>query len=427
MSVTGSRGGRAASGGRGAGAFTGRTSPDFTQSMSRASATYMPPRSIIAFAASSPASARSRCSQRDSTVGVPSRFSARVTITRGAAIASAKSWAERPRRRSGGGRPMPARMARDSQGSVRVAAGHTPSSSPPRMRRSTDCSRASSVPQMWMRGSAPNGRWTAASSRRAVRKNGYSDGAMASSLPSGSSMRPVSSSASALPSAPCQSAPSAPASSEAAAASAVSNRSVAADTEIGPLAAKAASTGPRAAARRSASRSASCQSSGVRRRRAMGTCASAANAARAFSRAAVRPTTPPVRRWPRKRATSSRRAARRQSARSMPKAAWGCLRSASSPTGSALGTATSASRRANTPAGSPESGAPAELSTASFQRASSTATRRAMARSGVTSATVVSGFSTASRIASAMAVASSCSLRATMRSMPASASAAGIV
>ena len=50
--------------------------------------------------------------------------------------------------------------------STRVSAGQTPSSSPPSTRKSTDWSRASSAPQIWMRVSAPAGRATATSPRR---------------------------------------------------------------------------------------------------------------------------------------------------------------------------------------------------------------------------------------------------------------------
>ena len=57
--------------------------------------------------------------------------------------------------------------------------------------------------------------------------------------------------------------------------------------------------------------------------------------------------------------------------------------------------------------------APAESSTSSFQRASSAATRRAIVRSGVTTAIVAAPSSSASRMAIAMPTASSCSLRAT--------------
>ena len=57
---------------------------------------------------------------------------------------------------------------------------------------------------------------------------------------------------------------------------------------------------------------------------------------------------------------------------------------------------------------------PPESSTATFQRPSAAATRRASARSGVTSAAVLSGVSTASRSATAMASASSSALAASI-------------
>ena len=48
------------------------------------------------------------------------------------------------------------------------------------MRRSADWSRASSVPQMWMRGSAPAGRVTETSAISVARNAGSSAGATAS-------------------------------------------------------------------------------------------------------------------------------------------------------------------------------------------------------------------------------------------------------
>src|SRR6202012_6039491 len=52
--------------------------------------------------------------------------SGRVSVTRGAPIACWKSWAERPMRRSGDGRPKSARIGRLSQGSIAGSGGHTP-------------------------------------------------------------------------------------------------------------------------------------------------------------------------------------------------------------------------------------------------------------------------------------------------------------
>ena len=51
-------------------------------------------------------------------------------------------------RRSGLGRPTARRRLRPSQGSAPGSRGQTPSLRPPRMTRSADCTRASSVPQM---------------------------------------------------------------------------------------------------------------------------------------------------------------------------------------------------------------------------------------------------------------------------------------
>ena len=150
----------------------------------------------------------------------------------------------------------------------------------------------------------------------------------------------------------------------------------------------------------------------MRLRAAGGCLALSSSSARALASAGPSAATPPMTRWPRKSAISSMRAARRHCGRLMPKAASGCLASASSSTGSASDSAASASSRAKMPSPRRSSGTPAELSMARPQRPSSAATRRAIVRSGVTSAARAPGVSTASRSASAIAVASSCSLRA---------------
>lgn len=100
----------------------------------------------------------------------------------------------------------------------------------------------------------------------------------------------------------------------------------------------------------------------------------------------------------------------------------GWARSASRSDGEGSSTARVAARRATAAAGVPVSGWPPELSTATFQRASSATTRCASARSGVTRAASRAGSSAASRRTTATASASSRSLAAsiTVRSTSAS-------
>ena len=97
-----------------------------------------------------------------------------------------------------------------------------------------------------------------------------------------------------------------------------------------------------------------------------------------------------------------------------------CFNSASSVTGSSPLSAACATSRAKTPASVSGRRSPPESSASMFQRISAAATRRASARSGVTSAAVL--FScTASRSATAIASASSSALAASMTVMPANA------
>ena len=111
------------------------------------------------------ASARRRAARR------PAR-SARVSHTSGWPSACAKSCAARPIRRSGGSSASAARIGRESSGSSRVCAGHVPSFRPPSTTMSTLCRRASSAPQMWMRGSSPPRRRTVARSISAAKSAG---------------------------------------------------------------------------------------------------------------------------------------------------------------------------------------------------------------------------------------------------------------
>ena len=95
------------------------------------------------------------------------------------------------------------------------------------------------------------------------------------------------------------------------------------------------------------------------------------------------------------------------------------LRSASSGTGARRDSATSATARAKAPAAVSASGSPPESSAVMFQRLSSTATRRARARSGVTSSAVRVSSVNASRNATAMTSASSSALAASITVNPA--------
>ena len=105
-----------------------------------------------------------RLKRRERVVGSPSRTE-RVNQTSGAFAACWKSWAIRPIRRSGNGRPALWRRARFSQGSGSGAAGQVPSFRPPRMARSTPPIRASWVPRMRMRVSTISERRTSMAAR----------------------------------------------------------------------------------------------------------------------------------------------------------------------------------------------------------------------------------------------------------------------
>ena len=115
-----------------------------------------PSRSSGTSRASPPVIASSRSQKREATVGdagvAPGAGDQHL---RGAPSALAKSCAARPIRRSSAGRPSSARICGASQGSGAGSAGQTPSLSPPRIIRSACCSRASSRPQMKMRGCSP--------------------------------------------------------------------------------------------------------------------------------------------------------------------------------------------------------------------------------------------------------------------------------
>ena len=85
---------------------------------------------------------------------------ARVSSTRGAPSALMKSWAARPVRNSSAGQAQVRADLRRKPRVGRWQARPTPSFIPPRIIRSAFCSRASSRPQMKMRGWPPNGRRT---------------------------------------------------------------------------------------------------------------------------------------------------------------------------------------------------------------------------------------------------------------------------
>ena len=228
---------------------------------------------------------------------------------------------------------------------------------------------------MWMRGSPPAGRCTATSAHqrgqeeREVRARTIaSPRAPGKSLQQRHERRPRRSH---------RRSPSAPALSVAARVSAVRSSPAASATGTSPRAAKAVSSGqqqfgqvPRKVRRKPTVIGCKTVACGPRSARHLSSW-------RGRARASICPT-PPVTRRPRKSASSSMRAARRQAVRRMPNAASGCFASARSVTGSPSESTASANSRAKTPTGSRSSGAPAESSTASPQRPSSTATRRAM-------------------------------------------------
>ena len=108
-----------------------------------------------------------------------------------------------------------------------------------------------------------------------------------------------------------------------------------------------------------------------------------------------------------------------------PRRASGCLRMASSRTGSHGSSADRASRPRSTPAGQWAKGAPAEESASMPQRARRADTRRARSRSGVTRAAVLPGVSSASRSRRAAAAAASSSVGAAMTARPSSPRAIG--
>ena len=94
------------------------------------------------------------------------------------------------------------------------------------------------------------------------------------------------------------------------------------------------------------------------------------------------PVKPPLRRGPRRQASSSARTRCRKALRCSPPWASGCLSVASRATGLTPSTIRRAQSRRNPPGGVWSSGVPAESSTSICQRRSSIATRRARCRSG---------------------------------------------
>ena len=127
--VTASCRGRTATGGVGRGRLAGREPRP-----ARRARAPMPAASGRVAAAASPAPltrVSSRQSQRDGTAGAPSRRSVVISTTSAAPAAWAKSWADRPMRRSGGGRPRPRASAATGTGrSARPAARRPPPARP---------------------------------------------------------------------------------------------------------------------------------------------------------------------------------------------------------------------------------------------------------------------------------------------------------
>ncbi len=251
--------------------------------------------------------------------------------------------------------------------------------------RSTDCRRASSVPQMCTRGSAPAGRCTDdAAHQRGEEERVFAGASMSAGARRRRSGRTASRQAPRRRSPP-QARRRRPRRRAAATPSASSSNALASAAEHRAVATKRVRRpAPRARpARRSARRIASRR----RPRRdgvAFGLLASRAAAQR--------------RRQAGDTAGHTMSAEQRDLERARRAPAYGpghaergerMLGERRSSTASPPSAAASARRRANTPAGSRSSGAPAESSTARPQRSSSAATRRATVRSGVTSATLV--------------------------------------
>ena len=340
----------------------------------------------------------SRQSQREATAGAPPRRSERNSTTSGAQAAWAKSCADRPMRRSGGGRPAVLRMGRDRKGSTGAAAGQTPSSRPASTIRSARTSRASMAPSTCRRGWEPAPVRTVSPDSRPSMREEKPDG-VTSGRPSASSIRAAIRVAAASPPAPLQSLP------------------VSADR---PFPASASMASARARAARG----------GVAMPWTKGFRAISMIRRRADSRSAASPVSPasasrrsigvqPSARGPRRPDRSKRAARRARSSGSRPKRAKGCLARASNSTGSNGSTAALAMALARTPTGNPASGAPAEESATTPQRDSRADTRRASAASGVTKAAVLPGVSKASRSSKATAPAASSSWRATTMDRPA--------
>ena len=93
-----------------------------------------------------------RMSQREATVAAPSRLRARERMTSAPQAPCRKSCAANPTARSGGGSPIAVRIGLLSHGPGSGKAGQVPSSSPARITRSAEISRASRGPLMAIRG-----------------------------------------------------------------------------------------------------------------------------------------------------------------------------------------------------------------------------------------------------------------------------------
>ena len=268
-----------------------------------------------------------------------------------------------------------------SHGSGCGMAGQTPSFRPPRIIRSICCNRASRTPKMNSRGCPPYGGRTATESSNCRSIGPASSGSIIRVAASPDASSPASRSAAARPSAPLQAcSPAMPAT--------ISRRSAAkADNEVGPR--SACSTRSRAGR---TLRQASPQPRVLRSLSFSAQCASI-------------PASPSGGRGPR-RARSSRRALSSQARRSPACPASGCFTSASVATGARRSAAAAVMPSSRVPTGAWDNGLPALSSAWMPQRCSRADTREASSRSGVTSAAVLLGVSSTSRMAIAMACAS---------------------
>ena len=301
---------------------------------------------------------------------------------------------------SGDGSPANRRIGRLSHGPGSAGAGHTPSTRPPSTATSTLCNAASCNPQIATRGcpSFVRGRRTTAPLSTASSKSAISLPPISGS-PSKTSSACNKISESAVPASPGHNR-AAPASS-----GVVHNASA---TPINRRNAAAGSL-----------RSAKAAGRNIASKRSKNT--TSAESFSSFSRNFTS-SNPGPGRGPRSAYFSKPRACSRQTSGGNPAAANGCFSSASKGNGANSLTTARASSRSKIAGGVCASGSPALSSAVMPKRFNAAVTRAARPRSGVTSAAVRPGTSSASRKIIAIAVAFCASSGASNRLNPASCS-----